>query len=303
MQNTTPAPYLYRNFTSPEALDAEYRLSATVPDFTLYPPLYMSKSKALVEEIGAAAASCRQYTELPYGPTLDETLDLFVPTQQQGCPLFIFIHGGYWRAFSSRDFWFVGRALLQQGCAVAHVNYSLCPKVGIGEIVRQCRAAAVWLAKNGADYGLDCARIHIGGHSAGGHLALCTAMADWEAEYGFAENPICSVLAISPLCDLRPLRFTYLQPYLQLDADSIARYSPQLQVRACASQIVLTVGENEPAEMQRQARDFDHVWRQAGNQSRFMLASGRNHFDILFDLEAPGGILAAQASDLLGGKL
>ena len=35
-----------------------------------------------------------------YGPHEDEILDIFVPPSRESAPTHLFIHGGYWRAFS-----------------------------------------------------------------------------------------------------------------------------------------------------------------------------------------------------------
>ena len=76
-------------------------------------------------------------------PTLDEKLDIF-PAAQPNAPVFVFIHGGYWRAFSAKDHSFVALGPVALGITTVVVDYSLCPKVTIDEITRQCRAAVAW---------------------------------------------------------------------------------------------------------------------------------------------------------------
>ena len=54
-----------------------------------------------------------------------------------GAPVHLFIHGGYWRRFSARDHAFLARPLVRAGLTTVIMNYALCPKVSLDEIVRQ----------------------------------------------------------------------------------------------------------------------------------------------------------------------
>jgi len=49
----------------------------------------------------------------------------------------MFIHGGYWRSLDKKDFSFLAPAWVDAGVSLAVVNYDLCPKVTMEEIVRQ----------------------------------------------------------------------------------------------------------------------------------------------------------------------
>ena len=70
---------------------------------------------------------------MPYGAGLGETLDIF-PAAQDGAPVLIYIHGGYWRMLSSKEFSCVALGPVPAGVTVISVNYALCPSVTIDEI-------------------------------------------------------------------------------------------------------------------------------------------------------------------------
>ena len=126
---------LYRDYATVEALDEQYTTTRGVPDADAILARWARDS-------AAARAALELRAGLRFGPHRDERLDLF--PAGSGAPLHVFIHGGYWRRFHAEDFSFVAPALVAAGVAVAVPNYSLCPGVGIGEIVRRSAACSTW---------------------------------------------------------------------------------------------------------------------------------------------------------------
>ena len=120
-----------------------------------------------VRESAAARARLDCRLDVAYGSTPAETLDLF-PSAAPGSPVVMFIHGGYWRALSSKEFSFVAGGLVPHGITVAVMNYALCPAVTIAEITRQSHAAVAWLAENAWRFSGDPTNLFAAGHSAGG---------------------------------------------------------------------------------------------------------------------------------------
>jgi arylformamidase len=237
--------------------------------------------------------------DVRYGPTLDETLDIF-PAAQPNAPVLIFIHGGYWRAFTSKEFSCVALGVQPLGITTVVINYSLCPKVGIDEITRQARAAVAWVLRHIAAHGGDPARVAVGGHSAGGHLAAMCLQTDWAGEYGLAADPLVAGLLVSGLYELQPLRWSYLQPQIQFDEGSMRRNSPLYGVRACRAPALFCWGELESAEFARQSSAMHAAWIAAGNTGECLAQPGVNHFSVLHALEDSNSTPSRWLSAALG---
>jgi arylformamidase len=154
-----------------------------------------------------------------------QAIDLFLPHGVSAAPIMAFIHGGYWQSRDRKDFSFVAGPWLERGVAVALLGYDLAPTVRMDAIVAEVRAGLAWLYRQAPAHGCDPTRLHVAGHSAGGHLAAVTLMTDW-AGFGLPENMIKGVCAISGVFDLEPIRRCYLNEVVGLDTDEAHRNSP-----------------------------------------------------------------------------
>ena len=104
--------------------DAQYNNRARVPDAaTLLLPRWAQASA-----LARSRMTC--LLDQPYGDEPGETLDVF-PARNDGAPVLVFIHGGWWRALDKSDHSFVAPAFVQAGAMVVVPNYALCPAVTI----------------------------------------------------------------------------------------------------------------------------------------------------------------------------
>jgi arylformamidase len=200
------------------------------------------------------------------------------------------VHGGFWCLRTSKEFGFVARGPVSRGVATVVTNYDLCPRVTIDEIVRQIRAAVAWAHKNAASFGGDPGRIHVAGHSAGGHLVAMLLATDWEGEYGLPGNVIKGATAISGLYDLAPFPYTFLQPKLQLGYDQIFRNSPILNIPDSSAPVLVAYGDNETDEFKRQAEEFLDAWQANGLEVERLILQDKNHYEVIdgfLDAESP----------------
>lgn len=276
--NPTPRP-LYREFVTQAEFDAQYNPSAALPDPNAPGLHYVATAQK-------ARGQLRCVLDVPYGPTLEETLDIF-PADAPNAPVFVFIHGGYWRALSSKTFSGVALGLQARGITTVVINYALCPRVTIDEIVRQTRAALAWTLRNIQHHGGDPKRVAIGGHSAGGHLTAMALQTAWADDYGLPQDPFVAALPFSGLYDIEPLRYSYLQPAIQLDDGIIRRNSPAFSVRPCTTPLWITWGGDESTEFARQSLIYHEAWQAAGNRSELQAVPGANHFTVIGGLEDP----------------
>ena len=225
---------------------------------------------------------------MPFGPTLAEHVDLYPACEN--APVIVYVHGGFWCLRTSKEFGFVARGPVSEGVATVVTNYDLCPRVTIGEIVRQTRAALAWAYKNAASFGGDPERIHVAGHSAGGHLVAMLLATDWEGEYGLPGDIIKSATAISGLYDLAPFPYTFLQPQLQLGYDQILKNSPILHIPDAPPPLLVAYGENETDEFKRQSEEFLDAWRANGLEGEILILQNKNHYEVIdgfLDAESP----------------
>jgi acetyl esterase/lipase len=107
----------------------------------------------------------------------DLKLDLYQPWPGKAAtPVVLNFHGGGWVA-GSRE----GDALrllpyLQMGFAVVNVEYRLSKTALAPAAVEDTLCALQWVGRNAKLYNFDLAKVVATGNSAGGHLALATAM-------------------------------------------------------------------------------------------------------------------------------
>ncbi|WP_291553259.1 alpha/beta hydrolase [Bosea sp. (in: a-proteobacteria)] len=274
-------PVLYRGMDR-ATLEREYDARGSVPSFDAEYARYVAGSER-------ARAEHRRLADLVYDEASGEALDIY--PAEPGAPLFLWIHGGYWRATSKDDNAFVVPGLKAQGFAVAAMNYTLAPKVTLDEIVRQTRAAIAFLDRERARYGFGA--LAVGGSSAGGHLTAMLLAGGWQAGLGLREVAITAALDLSGLHELEPLQHTQVNGWLGLDDAMIARNSPirlipaQSQVRLVAS-----VGGLETSEFKRQTEDYLRAWTEAGHAGERIDMPHHNHFDIALSLGEPESRLA-----------
>jgi acetyl esterase/lipase len=100
-------------------------------------------------------------------------LDIHLPTTTNP-PLIVYVHGGAWRAGSKSDVPIT--KLLDEGFAIASVDYRLSTQAQFPAQVHDIKAAIRFLRAKSGQFHIDTKRIAIIGSSAGGHLAALTGV-------------------------------------------------------------------------------------------------------------------------------
>ena len=275
---------IFREFDQ-QTLDAEYRIRDSIP---------LDQFEGIIKRYSDDSAAARENlnceTDVSYGDDPDEIMDIYPGPGD--APIFVFIHGGYWRMLSQKESSLMADNMVANGAAFATLNYSLAPAASLDEIVRQCRAALAWIYNNAEKYGVDRNRIHVGGSSAGGHLVGMMLAGGWHGEFGVPDDLIKSACALSGLHDMEPIRLSEVNEWLQLDEASARRNSPihNLPSRGCP--LIVAFGGNETSEFKRQSNIYADAWKSAGFECEIFEMPNHNHFDIPFDINEPDGILA-----------
>ncbi|MBY5990895.1 alpha/beta hydrolase [Ferrimonas balearica] len=272
----------YRGFTKAE-LEREYSPSSCIEDIGYYLDRYATLSEGARSQAEAnPAVHC--HWDCPYGEKPAQKLDLMVPEgPAEGAPLHLYIHGGYWQQLDKRDSAFAAPMLNEHGIALGVLGYTLAPEASLSDIVEECRQAIAWLYQHGPDYGLDPSRVTLSGSSAGGHLVAMMLYTDW-ARYQVPQNVIKGIIAVSGVFELAPLPLTYIDEPLKLSEREISQLSPLNGTQPHPCTVVLAYGDNETAEFKRQSLDYLVLLEEQGVPVTCAEVSGRNHFDVVLDL-------------------
>jgi arylformamidase len=277
-------PIVYRGMSQAE-LDSAYDNQRHVPDVAEWVTQYGRRS-------ASARAKLSPVGPLAYGPGARHAVDLYLPARLPA-PVHVFLHGGAWRSLSREEAAWHAEGVVAQGAVFAAVGFDLSTEVRLGEMVRQAREAVAWLWRNVAAQGGDPARLTIGGHSSGAHMAAMVARDDWQAGLGLPRDVLKGAYLLSGLYDLEPVRLCYRNALLGLDAAEAAALSPVLGRPSCP--VVVGIAERETPEFRRQAFTLAAEWG-AG----FVFdAPGRHHYDVAMDMGDPATAAGAALARVL----
>jgi arylformamidase len=116
--------------------------------------------------------------DLAYGEHPLQQLDIWLPTTVPtgGAPVVVLIHGGMYR--NGHKEWLGAHApvLAALPAVLVSPNYRLLPRARVPQSVEDAFQALAWVHANIARYGGNPRRLHLAGHSVGGHLAALLAL-------------------------------------------------------------------------------------------------------------------------------
>lgn len=243
----------------------------------------------------AVRARIGEPTRFAYGPTPIERVDVYRASRRQA-PIQVYIHGGGWRSGSARNDAFAAEMFVNAGITFVAVDY-----VGVNDtggnllpLGDQARRAVAWVHRNARRFGGDPDRIHVSGHSAGGHLAAVVLTTDW-SQLGLPQNIIKGGIVASGMYDLRPVRLSSRSRYVHIDEEAEQTLSPLRHLDKVAAPMVVVYGSEETPEFQRQGRDFAAALKSAGKPAELIVGQGYNHFELNETLGNPYGVLGRAA--------
>lgn len=260
---------------------------------------------ATVSLVAAEGSAPKIVLDVPYlAEDRAEKLDLYLPVSRPAgtrSPALVWIHGGGWKGGAKSD----GRA--RQVCTIAaqagYVAVSIDYKLGAGAWpvnLEDCKNAVRFLRANADEFGIDPARIAIGGGSAGGHLALLVGLTSDAPELapaqpypGVADDVRC-IVSFYGVTDLRvasdPEAGKKMPAMQRLIRNSLAVFgatSPGDEVLALASPLthlradsppILTFHGREDATVDcAQAEELDRTARAVGARHRLLVLEGVGH--------------------------
>jgi acetyl esterase/lipase len=214
-------------------------------------------------------------------------LDLYVPYKPTSGPGVLYIHGGGWQNGTKEQYvlWYL--PYLQLGLPVVAVQYRLSGVAPAPAAVEDSRCALLWLAKHGPKYGIDPKRIVITGGSAGGHLALMTAMLDNSLDKACGiEGPVPKPVAVinyygaTDVLDLLGKRRDNVERWFRGTADREAlarRMSPLTWVRPGSPPVLTLHGDADAQIPYEHATRLHQALDKAGVDNELITIPGGAH--------------------------
>ena len=221
----------------------------------------------------------------------ENAVDLYLPRNATGpTPVVMYIHGGGWRGGSKEGNVLRLLPYLEKGWAVVNVQYRLTRIAQAPAAVADCLCALRWVIRNADEYNFDTSRIVTTGHSAGGHLALATAMIPASAGMdrecpGTEDLRVAAVVnwyGITDVGDLLdgPNMKTYAVAWLgtmENRFELAKRLSPLTYVRSGLPPILTIHGDADPTVPYQQALDLHEELESAAVTNQLHTVPGGRH--------------------------
>lgn len=274
----------------------------------------------LLLTVGFASADTQIDIEYARVGDLSLKLDLHRPAMPKP-PLIVYVHGGAWRAGSKSDVPIA--ALMEEGFAIASVDYRLSTQAVFPAQVHDIKAAIRFLRASAERYQVDATSIAIVGSSAGGHLAALVGVTNGhvalEGTVGLHLEESSAVQKIVSLYGASNLQTILEQstefglkmrvPALELllggqpgEKPELARLaSPVSHVDAADPPLLLIHGDADPQMPPQQSAELAKVYEAKGLKVKLITLPGSRHGgDEFYDRERTG-MMAAFLSGALDG--
>ncbi|HVP67163.1 MAG TPA: alpha/beta hydrolase [Anaeromyxobacteraceae bacterium] len=229
-------------------------------------------------------------------------LDVYRPREATGpVPVVLFIHGGGWVAGNKEAAALLLLPYLAMGWAAVNVEYRLAEVAPAPAAMEDCRCALHWIGRNAKAYAFDTSKVVITGGSAGGHLALATAMVPPAAGYDNAcaaeddpswtgpwADPAPKVVAVVNWFGITDVAAMLQGPQIrsyavswlgaQSDREGLAKQvSPISWVRAGLPAVLTIHGDADPVVPYAQATRLHEALTKAGVRNQLLTVSGGKH--------------------------
>lgn len=289
----TDEPKVYLDYTQKE-LDDAFEQTIWAPNFEEL----REKNKARCAEIRARF----EHFERRYGAGPDETVEI-VPAKQANAPVLLFVHGGRWRPQPDNAFVYFADTVVNAGAHLVAARFATLdpPKAPtrMPDMIAELRRAVAWLGANAASFGGDPERIHVVGHSSGGHLTSVLLTTEW-TRFGAPADVLKSGTCVSGMYELRPVLLSARSAYVKLTPEEEDEFSAIRHLDRLACPITVAYGSKESPEFQRQGRTFAAVLRARGAPVKELVLDGLNHFEGIRTMIEPQSALARQVLGQIG---
>jgi acetyl esterase/lipase len=205
-------------------------------------------------------------------------------------PTMIWIHGGGWTGGNKEGATFSLLPYMEMGWNVVNVEYRLAKVSLAPAAVEDCLCALRWVMRNARQYNFDTSKLVVSGSSAGGHLALTTAMIpaseglDRECP-GNEELKVAAVVDWFGITDVVDLldgqnRKTYAVQWMGSMPNRVEiakRVSPLTYVRAGLPPIISIQGDQDPTVPYAHSVRLQDALKKVGVDGELVTIPGGKH--------------------------
>ena len=224
-------------------------------------------------------------------------LDVHVPQGKPRSALIVWVHGGAWRSGSKSNMPLA--KLVEEGYAVASVDYRLSTEAKFPAQIHDLKAAIRFLRGHGSEWALPSQKIVIAGDSAGAHLAALLGVSNGHAELeGDAGNDrarssdVQAIISFYGAANLTtilkqstPHGLSVRVPALDLllggqpdDVPALARLaSPVFHVDRNDPPLLLLHGDQDPQMPINQSHELYGAYKKVGAPVQFEVVHGAAH--------------------------
>jgi acetyl esterase/lipase len=201
---------------------------------------------------------------------------------------FVTIHGGGWRGGVPRRMYPFADYFAKQGMVGISVEYRLAAQKptpgGLTpfDCVQDVKSVIRYLKKNAAEFGIDPEKIVVSGGSAGGHLAVATALFE-------AVNDPQDDLKVSTMPAAMVLLFPVIDTSAEIGygnallGDRWKEIDPNSHVRSGLPPTITFHGTGDTVTPFAGAEKFHQAMKAAGNESELVIHEGGVHGYLMFD--------------------
>ncbi len=212
------------------------------------------------------------HSDIPFATARHERLvgDLYLPPKRDGAPVALVIHGGGWMTSDKSTLAPICRLLTQHDIAAFTVNYRRIVEAPWPACLEDCVSAFDFLRNPDflARYGLRAQSLFVVGASAGGHLALMTALSRPPGQVAgiLAVAPPTWLEVNTPCCDsylfTPPFFATFFGTTTPPDAQTLYAASPLSLVDAKSPPLWLVHSRNDLLVPPRHSEALSRVYQE-----------------------------------------
>jgi len=255
----------------------------SVPDHQIYQGIATKSASKFREKYK------KKHINLSYGNRPNQKLDIFLPDNNNNCPVQIYYHGGYWIGRDKYDHSHIAIPAIKNNIIHVSVNYDLSPNVTIDVIVEEAYESIMWIINNISNFGGNVNNINLVGHSAGAHLAAMALTKNYNKI-----NFINSATLISGIYQPQITKYISINKIINISNETINLTDVYKHPIIHKTNFLLVVGDEEPRSWKMLTEDYGNWLKNKNIPFIFYNAIKLNHFLIVRDLANPNSDLSKQ---------